>query len=615
MMLASLAPLPGIALLLGAGAASQWLAWRLRIPAILLLLTTGLVVGPVTGLLDPDRLFGESFRALVSIAVGLILFEGGLTLRFAELRGTGKVVRNLVTIGALVTWVLGGLAAYYIAGVGIRIAILVGAILVLTGPTVVIPLVRHVRPRPPLGAILRWEGILIDPIGALLAVLVLEALTSSDATSTEIALGIGRTLLFGAGLGLLGGLGLAKAIERFLVPDMLHVPVTFGAVTVTFVAANLLQPEAGLLAVTIMGIVMANRSNLDVEHIAEWKEQLSSVLLSVLFLSIAARIPLDQLTQLGWKPVLYTGVLVLVVRPLAVLLSTLRTGTLWADRAFLMAMAPRGIVVAAVSSEFSLHFEHSGLDGGGTIVALVFPVIVLTVVVYGFGARPLARALGVAKATPQGVLIVGADLVGRELGRALVEQDLDVLLCDTNARNTAAARTSGLPTWHGSVLSPRFAAEAELGGIGKALAITSSDEVNRLAMQQLLPTFGRAGLFRLSPAGKRKEHAPSPGRLLFRTDLTQEQLSARLQSGARIKATRITEHFGPDEYRAHYGEQALPLFVLTGDGELQIVTAGNPPTLKVGCTVVALSDPAKAPSTPPTEPPGDRALAPGDRPI
>lgn len=623
MTLASLPPLSGIALLLGAGAAAQWLAWRLRIPAILLLLVTGFVVGPVTGLLDPDRLFGESFRGLVSIAVGLILFEGGLTLRFRELRGAGKVVRNLVTLGALLTWLLGSLAAVYVAGVGTRVAILVGAILVLTGPTVVIPLVRHVRPRPPLGAILRWEGILIDPIGALLAVLVLEALTSSVATSTEIALGITRTLLFGGGLGLLGGYGLAKAIERFLVPDMLHVPVTFGVVTVTFVVANLLQAEAGLLAVTVMGIVMANRSNLDVEHIAEWKEQLSTVLLSVLFLSIAARIPLDQLTQLGWKPVLYTAVLVLLVRPLAVLASTLFTGTPWADRAFLMAMAPRGIVVAAVSSEFSLHFEQSGLDDGGTIVALVFPVIVLTVVVYGFAAGPIARALGIAKTAPQGVLIVGADLVGRELGSALVEQELEVLMVDTNARNTAAARTSGLRTWHGSVLSPRFAEEAELAGIGNALAVTPSDEINRLAMQQLLPTFGRAGLFRLPPAARHKAHEPSPGRLLFRTDVTIEQLRERLQKGARIKATRITEHFGPEEYRAHYGEQAWPLFVLAADGSLQVVTAGNPPTLKVGCTVIALSDPIR-PAEPkaaqaeaarpdsPESPPGDGALAPRD---
>ncbi|MFM1874248.1 MAG: hypothetical protein RL398_3670, partial [Planctomycetota bacterium] len=393
-----LPPLPALAFLLGVGALCHWLAWRMRIPAILLLLLSGFVAGPMTGVLDPETMFGESFRPLVSLSVGLILFEGGLTLRFSELRGAGKVVRNLVTIGVLVTWALSTWIGTAVAGVPFEIALLVGAILVLTGPTVVIPLVRHVRPRAPLGPVLRWEGILVDPIGATLAIFVLEALTSgTNATGWEIALGIGRTLAFGGGIGLAAGYGLAKAFEKFLVPDSLHVPVTFGAVAVAFVAANSLQAEAGLLTVTVMGIVLANRPSFDVAHIAEWKEQLATILLSILFLSIAARLPLDQLTALGWRGPLYCAALILVVRPIAVLFSTVRCGLSWPDRAFLMAMAPRGIVVAAVSSEFSLHYEHSGHEGAGLIVALVFPVIVLSVLAYGLGAKPIAQALGVAQ--------------------------------------------------------------------------------------------------------------------------------------------------------------------------------------------------------------------------
>jgi NhaP-type Na+/H+ or K+/H+ antiporter len=591
-MVATQSELPMLALILGAGAALQWCAWRLRIPAILLLLCAGFLAGPVFGVLDPDRVLGPAFRPLVSLAVGLILFEGGLTLRFDELRGTGVVVRNLVTIGVLATWAISTFAGTHVAGVDFEVALLVGAILVLTGPTVVIPLVRHVRPRPPLGPILRWEGILVDPIGAVLALLVLEALGSPDqATVGQVALGLLRTLLFGGGLGVLAGFGLARLFERFVVPDMLHVPATIGMVAVAFGIANALQAESGLLAVTVMGIVLANRPSLDLAHVAEWKEQLVTVLLSVLFLCIAARLSLDELMQLGWRAVLYTAVLIFVARPVAVLLSTLRTALPWRDRAFLMAMAPRGIVVAAVSSEFSLHFEQSGQAGASQIVALVFPVIVLSVLFYGLVAGPLARRLGIAESDPQGVLIVGADLVGRELGSALRDQGFDVLLVDTNPRNCAAARTLGLRTWHGSVLSSRFAEEAELAGIGNLIALTTSSEVNRLTLRQFQSTFGRARLFRTAnlPGGREEQHMP--GRVLFRAGVTVEDLREQLQAGARIRATRLTDVFGPAEYAAQHPPPALTVGVATADRKLEFATAEQMPSLRAGCTVLTLVPP------------------------
>ena len=585
-------PLLTIALLLAIGAGVQWLAFRLRVPAILFLLTTGFLLGPVLQVLNPDQVFGEVFRPLVSLAVGIILFEGGLTLRFDELRGAGRVVRNLVSIGALVTWVLTTLAAVWLAGVPTDIALLAGAILVLTGPTVVVPLVRHVRPHAPLAPVLRWEGILIDPIGAILALLVLEALTTHEESAWSIVLGIVRTLSVGGGLGLGAGLGLARALERFAVPDRLHVPVTFGAVALTFALSNTLQAEAGLLAVTVMGIVMANRKRLDVEHVAEWHEQLVTMLLALLFVTIAARLPLTTLTDIGFRGLLFVGALVVVVRPLAVLVSTIGSPLSWPDRGFLMVMAPRGIVVAAVTSEFSLHLEHRGVAGGEMLLGIVFPTIILSVLVYGTAARPVARLLGVAEADPQGVLIVGADVVARELGRALHEQDVDVMLVDTNAANTAAARTSGLRTWHGSVLSMRFAQDAELAGIGQALALTPSDEVNRLALEQFLPTFGRARLFRLASDGKKRSEE-TIGRVSFREGVTSDTLRGLLQRGARIRATRLTEQFGPEQYRAQYGAAALPLFVLHG-GQVQVVTADAPPALRAGATVLALVPQAPA---------------------
>lgn len=580
-------PLLTIALLLGTGAAMQWLAWRVRVPAILFLLLAGFAAGPVLGWFRPEDTFGGLFRPLVSLAVGIILFEGGLTLRFHELGGAGGVVSRLCSIGAIVSWALTTLAARWIVGVSIEVALLVGAILVLTGPTVVIPLVRHVRPKKPLGPILRWEGILIDPIGAVLALLVLEALTGHDSAG-DITLGIAKTLLYGGGLGLLAGWLLALALERFAIPDRLHVPVTFGTVGLSFALANTLQGEAGLLAVTVMGIVLANRKKLDVEHVLEWHEPLVTMLLALLFVTIAARLELETLTSLGLLAVLFTLALIVVVRPIAVALSTLGTSLPWRERAFLMAMAPRGIVVAAVSSEFSLHLDHHGVAGGQEVIALVFPAIVLTVIVYGFGARPFARAIGAAQADPQGAVLVGADLLGRELGHALQKQGYDVLLVDTNTAHTTTARTSGLPTFQGSALSQRFAEEASLDGIGNLLALTPSDEVNRLAVEQFLPTFGRPRLFRVASASPHRKEEGHAGRTLFGDDLDAHTLRGMLEQGARIRATKLTEQFGPDAYRERHGESARPLFVITADRDLQIVTADAPPSLKVGQTVLAI---------------------------
>lgn len=598
-------PLLTIALLLGAGAAMQWLAWRLRVPAILFLLLAGFAAGPMLGWFRPEDTFGELFRPLVSLAVGIILFEGGLTLRFHELGGAGSVVTRLCSIGAAVSWILTTLAAQWIVGVSFEVALLVGAILVLTGPTVVIPLVRHVRPRKPLGPILRWEGILIDPIGAVLALLVLEALTGHDSAG-DITLGIAKTLIYGGGLGALAGWLLALALERFAIPDRLHVPVTFGTVGMSFALANTMQPEAGLLAVTVMGIVLGNRKKLDVDHVLEWHEPLVTMLLALLFVTIAARLELETLTSLGLLAVLFTVVLIVVVRPVAVALSTVGTSLKWGDRAFLMAMAPRGIVVAAVSSEFSLHLDHYGVAGGQEVIALVFPAIVLTVVVYGFGARPFARAIGAAQADPQGVLLVGAGLLGRELGHALQKQGYDVLLVDTNASHTTTARTSGLPTFHGSALSQRFTEEASLDGIGNLMTLTSSDEINRLAIEQFLPTFGRPHLFRVASSSTHRKEEGHDGRTLFAHDLDVHTLRSMLQRGDRIRATKLTEQFGPDAYRERHGEHARPLFVISADRELQIVTADAPPTLKVGQTVLAIV-PSEEPTDAPAEAPSKEA--------
>lgn len=586
-------PLPALAVMVLLGAAAQWIAWRLRIPAILMLLGVGFAVGPIGGVVDVDRVFGPLLRPFVSLAVAVILFEGGLSLHFDEIGGVRGVVRNLVTIGAGVTLVLIAAAAHWIAGVPADLAMLIAAILVLTGPTVVVPLVRHIRPAGLVGPILRWEGILIDPIGALLALLVFDAITiPQDGTVQHIVLGIFVTLGAGGLVGLAAGLAFGRAITAHWIPDSLHAPAALAVVAGSFIAANALHEEAGLAAVTVLGIAMANSKGVDIHRIAEFKEDLGNILLALLFVVLSARLPLQELTGFGWAHLGVVAVAVFVVRPIAVFASTLGTSLPWRQRAFLMAMAPRGIVAAAVSSEFALQLEDAGRQDAAIVPSMVFATIVGTVSFYGLLAGRIARVLGLAEANPRGVLFVGADRAVREIAVALGQMDVPTLLVDTNLQNVQASRSLGLRAWHGSILSERFWDEVDLTGLGRVCAATGSDEVNLLAMRRFRGEFEGRALYQLPPRTRTDSRfglaESGRGRWLFGESINQEQLNGMLARGGVVKATRLTDKFGPEEYAALHGAEALLLFALQADGSIVVNTVDTPLVPKAGMTVLAI---------------------------
>ncbi|MBK8095948.1 MAG: sodium:proton antiporter [Planctomycetes bacterium] len=600
-------PLTELAVLLALGAAAQLLAARLRLPAILPLLCVGVLAGPVAGWTDVRSLFGRMLPPFVSLAVALILFEGGLTLRLRELRGSGGVVRNLVTVGALTTWVLIALAAWAIGGMPGDLAALTGAILALTGPTVVIPLVQHIRPVGPAGPILRWEGILIDPIGALLALLVFEAISArhgSDAVG--IALAILRTLLLGGGAGVAAGLALAFAMARHLLPERLSVPITLAIVVGTYVGANALQPESGLLAVTLAGMVLGNRKNIDVQRISQFKEDLGTILLTLLFVVLAANLPREQILGFGWRHAAVVAVAIVVVRPIAVLLATMRSRLPWRDRAFLMGLAPRGIVAAAVSSEFALHLERTGRTDGDLVTTQVFATIAGTVLFYGLFAPRLARWLGLADRHRRGVLFVGASPLVRDFAAALQSAGIPSVLVDTNRDNALAARTAGLRAWHGSILAERFRDEVDLGGIGSVVAMTRSDEVNLLALERLHDLFEGDRLYRLVPGQEpqgRFGATARGGRLLFGIGATATDLDQRAAQGARVRTTRLTPQFGWAEYQALYGSDALPLATIDPQGQPHVVCTTSPLAPGQGWLVIALAPTAKPAASAPANGP------------
>ncbi len=580
-------------IVLGVGA--QWLAARVRLPSILLLLTFGFIAGPLTGVLKPDERFGDLLFPAASIAVALILYEGGLSLRLSGLRGGGRVVRNLCTFGALVTWIVGATAGHLLLDLEIGIALLLGAVLVVTGPTVVGPLLRSVRPTGPVGPILKWEGIVIDPIGAVLAVLVFEFIRSSGAGAGAAGVvgTLAKTVLFGGGLGLVGARMLTLLIHRYWVPDFLQSAVSLMLVVAVFAAANAIQSESGLLAVTVMGIALANQKRVDVEHIVEFKENLRVLLLSALFIVLAARLRFEDLTAVGWSGVLFVAVLIFVARPLSVWVSTIGMGLGRGERLFLAWVAPRGIVAAAVASIFAMHLEeHGGHAGTHLLVPIAFLTIIGTVAVYGLTAPLVARKVGVAVANPQGLLLVGAQRWVRALAVLLRKRGYTVLLVDSNREETAAARMEGLPTYTGSILGEGVLDELNLGGLGRLLAVTPNDWVNALAVRRFARVFGSAECYQLPPTGasqdKRGHHRHLQGRWLFGAEHTHADLSWRSGERATVKATPLTEEFDYAAFQARYRDSAVPLLIVTANGRLSVMTADDPPAPVAGQTVISL---------------------------
>ncbi|MEW4527018.1 sodium:proton antiporter [Maioricimonas sp. JC845] len=578
------------------GSLAQWIAWRLRLPSILLLLGFGFLAGPVFGFVNPDELLGELLFPVVSLSVAVILFEGSLSLQLGELREIGRVLGYLLTFGAGITWLLTTLAAYFVLGLEFHTSLLLGALLVVTGPTVIGPLLRQIRPIGRVGPIARWEGIVIDPVGAVLAVLVFEAEAAIQAARFDIATldaasGLMGTVASGVVFGLLAGVILEFVLTRHYVPDYLQSPVTLMFVFAAFVSSNVIKHESGLAAVTIMGVYLANRHAVPLRHILEFKENLTVVLVSSLFILLTARLDPLVMMDFGWRGLLFCVVMILVVRPVSVFFATLGSPLTWAERGFLAWLAPRGIVAAAVASVFAIRL---GPEAGHGLVPATFLVIAATVVVYGLTAFPLARRLGLAMADPQGVLIASAHAGARAIAHGLQEAGFPVLLVDTNHWNIQQARMEGLRTAQMNILSEQTVNDLDLGGIGRFLGMTSNDGVNSLAALRLADIFGRAEVYQFTPIRKAEKQEEAAhhlrARFLFGPDVTYEVLDEKFAAGWRIKITKLTQEFDYAAFRAQYGDEALVLFTCQ-NGQLTVRTTDSKSVPTAGQKLIAMVAP------------------------
>lgn len=575
----------------------QWLAWRSKLPAILFLLASGLILGPLTNWLDPDQLMGDLLFPFVSLAVAVILFEGALTLRFDEVRSLGKVVQRLVTYGALICWAVSSLACHMLFDLSWGIAILFGAITVVTGPTVIVPMLRTVRPTANIAKILRWEGIVIDPIGALLAVVVFEFLTSmqSGHALTHSAITFLKVVVIGFGLGALAGWSLGLMLKKHWIPDYLLNLATLTQVFLAFAVSNYFAHESGLLAVTVMGMWLANTKNIHIEEILNFKENLSIVLISGLFILLAARISPADLSHLGLPVILLLVCMQLVARPLSVLFSTLGSDLNWRERALLGWIAPRGIVAAAVSALFALKLEEQAIPGAELLVPLTFATIVGTVLLQSLTAKYLARLLGVAESSPTGFLIVGANVVALNIGKALKDQGIDVILCDSSWSNIRKARMNNLATFYGNPVSEYADQKLDLVGFGKMIGLSPFRELNTIASLRYRTEFGKHNIYSMqtetdvSSSDKHRIAADHQGGILFNRFLTYSKLADLMDKGAEIKKTKLSSEFTFEQFLLQNSEAAIPLFAISPKGKVDIFAEGHKPKTDPGYTVLSLN--------------------------
>ena len=590
-----------LASVLALGVSAQWIAWRTRLPAIVLLLFFGFALGLGVG--SPEEFLGEeALLPAVSLAVGVILFEGGLTLRFQEIQETGAVVLRLVTIGLLVTWGATLLAAHWLLDFSWPMATLLGALLTVSGPTVVLPLLRQVRPSGRVGSVIKWEGIVNDPIGAVLAALVFEVVAhgSGGGLARESAWMLAKSAAIGILFGGITAMLIIQMLKHYLAPDYLQNPLVLAIVVTVFAGSNYLQSESGLVTVTVLGLLLANQSVVTVKHVVEFKENLRVLLISVLFIVLSSRVPIgwEQLEKIGWGGFAFVALLVLVVRPLATFMSTVGSELTYRERLLLAWIHPRGIVAAAVASLFAIELsknEHFSAEGEMLVIA-TFLVIVGTVMVYGLSLGPVARSLKLSREDPQGVLFAGASPLVRGIAHTLESEGVRTMLVDTNPHNVATARMNGLKVHYASIGSEFVMHGVDLGDIGRILAMTPNDEVNSIASMEFREVFGSANVYQLAPPAKSSErHRRIPehlrGRVLFGTGSTFDELQERLDQGAQLKKTKLTDDHTFEDFVEQYGETASILFGFTESGELKIATAKQPLELKPGLKIVALVDP------------------------
>ncbi|MDX2495489.1 MAG: sodium:proton antiporter [Desulfuromusa sp.] len=581
------------------GILCQWLAWRVKLPAILFLLLAGLVAGPGLGLLDSDALFGDLLFPFISLSVAVILFEGSLTLQYHQIAKLKTVVQRLVSVGMVTTWLITATVTRFALDFPWGLALLFGAITVVTGPTVIVPMLRTIRPNASVANILRWEGIVIDPIGATLAVLVYEfILVGSDGNALgHTFAAFGFLVCLGMFLGSTTGYLFGLLLRHHLLPEYLHNVASLGVVFMVFALSNHLQHESGLLTVTVMGIWLANMKGVQVEEILDFKESLSVLLITVLFIVLAARLDVHMLMTLGWGAIFIFLAIQFLARPLSIMLATMGSSLTWPERHLLAWIAPRGIVAAAISALFAIKLEAAGFSQAGLLVPLTFMVIIGTVVLQSSTAGYLAAWLGVSESDPKGILIVGANQMARAIAKILNEEGFRCLLVDSSWNKISDARMEGLDTYFGDPVSEHADRHLDLVGIGKMIALSPRGPLNVLSCMHYRMELDYNSVFFLKTGAvgdvtdDRKASSRRCGQMLFGQEITYSSLSGLIGKGWFLRNTGLTDTFSYEDYLKLYIAGIVQMFAITPKGELRVFTDEDAMSPLSGWSVISLVPP------------------------
>ena len=583
-----------IALIGVLGIGAQWIAWRINKPAIGLMLFAGILAGPVLGLINPEKDFGDLLEPMVKLAVAVILFEGGLSLNFKDLRHAGSGVLRLVIFGVPIGWALGTAAVYYGAGLSLGVSALFGGILVVTGPTVIGPMLRSLRVGNRVRDILKWEGIVNDPIGALLAVGIFAAIqygqTHGNVDVAEVAFNVlGATYLAGM-IGVILGWGLTWLFPRGLVPEFLKAPILFITVIAGFVGADLIMHESGLVTVTVMGLVMANRPTFSSKALRRFKEDLTVLLISGVFILLAATLDWETIQKFQGRFLLFLILLLFVVRPLTVLISLLFTKIPWRERLFIAWIAPRGIVAIAVTSLFAIRLVDLGYEGADALIPLVFGVVIVTIIAHGFSAPRVAKWLDIDQGPGRSVLIVGANRFSIAFAQTLKKQELDVLVADQNRTALRFAKRGELPTYYGDIVEEAHGNDIDMGSYQHLLAATDNDAENRLIASDLGPEMGFEQISIIAGDADDTRYK-GRARVLLQSGRHLDELDSLVRDGWIFSCTNITEKFGWKEFLANLDEDEEAVAVLKADRRLLLFTTDANPQVEPEDVIISFVRP------------------------
>jgi len=555
------------------GIGSQWFAWKFSMPAIVVMSIVGLIAGPFLGIMNPEESFGDLYRPVISVAVAIILFEGSLDLNRKEVSDVGRPIFRIATIGAFIAWIAGSLAAHYMAGLSWEVAFVIGGLFVVTGPTVIMPLLRQSKLKPRVATILKWEGIVVDPLGVLLAVFAFEIITvfTMESKSVTDLLFFFAMAAFATIIGWAGGHLIGWLFEGGRVPEFLKSPVVFTFVILIFAIPDEIIQGTGLLAVTALGMTLANIGISSLHDFRHFKENLSVLLISAIFIMLAASLELDTIIEIFQPNIIgYVLLMMFIVRPLSIFISTIGTTLSLQERALIGWIAPRGIVALTVSSYFASILLDSGYEDAKMLTTLTFGLVFFTVIAHGFTLSPLAKRLNLSLEGNPGVLIVGSNKFTVELAQSLQKVNSPVLIVDNSWRNLRFARQAEVPFHFGEILSEQTEYRLDTIPYDSIITATVSYSYNSLICTAFLPEYGRTNVFKVDPENGDNETivAKVGGRSLCKETITLHDLIQKIDNGYKHTVTELSEQFTYEDYRNEKNENAINLYFVKPTGQI-----------------------------------------------